>query len=501
MECNQTVNPEPEFIADSEQLCLLRQMTTVEILKTGGQSGHLEMAYDLLKQTLFRMYSHCNVAILIQRSIMVSEADKFSCIMRSAIQEANWSQSTARTILSTLKKILAYTAIAPHFLKRISLRIVQKSYRIEFGVRYGSFNDDHPITLLLQKWSNIIRQHSRNKSTHSIRNIIRFINNKCLPAFAIDINNIPSDTAEHIKARLTPSIARTICGTKGTTTKRNWLSLFLEFIMKYKTPLPDNWFNHVVKPCNSGNPIEQDDGSDKHRIPVPELEKLYIATEDYVLDRLLFMLLLTTGMRIGGLVKIKMEHVSHVNGSDVAITDSGRTLEKGSKWFTFMLAIPVKALIFQWITTHRPAMDSPYLFPGKIGHISTSNVRYRFKNIAKRADVHGTYVHPHAMRHTYGHMMLETGNTVETVAKLLGHVSSKTTEAFYLKESAVEVAKRANIPWLDKSQAPNEPVVPSFLRISDNISDVEQKKKREASQRRKKRKIMASLSMFPTVDN
>jgi len=101
------------------------------------------------------------------------------------------------------------------------------------------------------------------------------------------------------------------------------------------------------------------------------------------------------------------------------------------------------------------------------------------------------------MRHTYGHMLLETGNPVETVAKLLGHSSSKTTEKFYLKESAGEVAKRANIPWLDQSKAPSAPVVPDFLLNNGSAAAAKKKEERIITKQRKnKRKMMASMSMF-----
>jgi integrase len=311
----------------------------------------------------------------------------------------------------------------------------------------------------------------------------------------MDISALPTNTADYIKDRINGQVVQTICG--GKSTRRKWLSFFLEHIMKYTIPLNDSWFNFTDVKLNE-NPIERNDGSDQHRIPASALEKMYLATESSILDRLIFMLLLTTGIRVGALVKIKTEHVAHISGTDVAILETGRSIEKGNKWFSFILATPVRELMFKWITIHRLAVDSLYLFPGRYGHISTANVRYRFKNIAKKAGIDGKFIHTHAMRHTYAHMMLEFGNSVEVVAKLLGHSDSKTTEQYYLKENAIEVANRANIPWLEKNNAPKQ-VVPDFLKRRESREATSETK--ESKKRQKKRKIMASISMFSDLQN
>ena len=77
----------------------------------------------------------------------------------------------------------------------------------------------------------------------------------------------------------------------------------------------------------------------------------------------------------------------------------------------------------------------------------------------------GKQYHPHSLRHSYAHILLETGNSVDVVAKCLNHSSSAVTEQFYLVESAVEVNARANIPWM-KGVGGNKrhvDVVPQFL--------------------------------------
>ena len=85
--------------------------------------------------------------------------------------------------------------------------------------------------------------------------------------------------------------------------------------------------------------------------------------------------------------------------------------------------------------------------------------------------------------------MLETGNSVDVVAKCLNHSSSKTTEQFYLKENIEEVTSRAVIPWLSRKQK-KKPALPAFL-------DVGQKEK--VDQPAKKRRMgdaLAKLGML-----
>jgi integrase len=488
MSC-QPNNTDPVYIEESKELGILRQTVIAVMLKGKHQIGHINMAFDLLKQCLYQLYSNTNISTLVAKSTLVSEANKFSKVAREAVALAQWSKSTSRTVLCTLKKVLEFTAISREFLFRITLRGQGHPYVLELGKKYGSLSPEDPVRKTLENWRDILKRHTRCKSKQSLRNIIRFILNSCLPAFNLSVYTLPIDTATHITKRIKPDVIEKICGMKSVSKKKKWLLVFLKHIMMYKFTVDDTWFDYANIEKVHGNPLEQDDGSDKHKIPTDELEKLYTACHDSVLDKLLFMLMLTTGLRIGGVVNIKLEHVAYINGKDVCVQDVGKTIEKGKKWATFILCDEVKVLIFKWLTCQRPAMESEYLFPGRNGQMSTSNARYRFGKIVKKAGLKGNHLHPHSLRHTFAHMMLKTGNTVDIVAKLLNHTNPKTTKQFYLKESAAEVAKRANIPWLNQNNIPKKPVIPNFLQKHQNTSE-------DANQNKKRRKAMASLEMF-----
>ena len=130
-----------------------------------------------------------------------------------------------------------------------------------------------------------------------------------------------------------------------------------------------------------------------------------------------------------------------------------------------MMTKRVQELVEHWLAKLRPADLSLYLFPGRHGAISTETIRNRFGRLCKARGLTGREFHPHALRHSYAHILLETGNSVDVVAKCLNHSNSAVTEQFYLIESAVEVNSRANIPWMrgadDRKR--DAAIVPRFL--------------------------------------
>ena len=488
---------DPLYIEESKELGIFRQHVIGQLLQQKCQIGHINMAFDILKQCMHKMYGSTNIALLVEKSVCISEVDKFSNIARTAVEQAGWANSTTRTIIALLKKMLTYTAISRQFIQRVTTRKVATPYARELGKKYGSLSPDDPVRIMLEEWLEVIKMRTNARSVQSQRNIMRFLLNHCIPGLKMDLNHMPKYITGYVEEHLNAYTIRTICGTSNITSKKNWLTLFVHYMLKCPDqPLQDKWFPPRMRCTFNPDDTMIDDGSDKHKIPVDELEAIYTATEDNTLNRLMFVFMLTTGLRVGGLMNIKTEHVATINGKDILVKDTGRTLEKGYKWVTFMIAAQVKTLIFEWIACYRPAIDSPYLFPGRNGKMSTANVRYRFKTIIKKAGLSGSHLHPHALRHTFAHMMLKTGNAVETVAKLLHHASPKTTQQFYLRESAVEVAARANIPWLDNNNAPKGPIIPIFLGQHHRPVQDEKTERKRAKKSKNRRKAMASLEMF-----
>ena len=134
-------------------------------------------------------------------------------------------------------------------------------------------------------------------------------------------------------------------------------------------------------------------GTDRHIFTADEVRRLYLACAT-LFERIVFVALFTTGMRIGGLCRLEADGV-YAN-ADVVST-SVWTREKGGRRMEYPLNDVLAELLRQW----KPQSSSVYLFPSERGgHVSTNGVRKCFGAVARRAGVCGRHVHPHTTRHT-----------------------------------------------------------------------------------------------------
>jgi integrase len=483
------MSEEPVYIPETHEFLLLRQFIRPDLLAKNVHKGHVDMAFDVLARILVAMYQATSIAKLVDRSVMMGEALVFSTHMSNVIHQMKWARDTTYNMLSVLRKILSETAMSVEFIKTIKVIRPQHVVDPYLGKKYSTLLAADPIRIRLDNWVQQIRQHTRNRSALSIRNILAFIINKLLPALGISLTIWPNDVAHIVTTKLSnQEIVQGICGA-GSQIKRHgqWIQIFCDYLVPCEFKLVKFDVHHSTK-----EPFF-DDGSDHHRIDAHDLERIQVEVVKNIKHELIFMLLLTVGMRVGGLVNIKIEHVAVVMSKDIQIKDSGRTLEKGSKWFTFMMCPRVQELMYLWITQHRPADPSPYLFPGQCassGHMTTANVRYLFKKWCKMANLKGSQFHPHALRHSFAHMLLESGNDVSTVSKLLNHSNTQITEQFYLRENISQVTSRANIVWMTKTNKHKMPIVPAFLDSNRTSTST------TTDRTKKRRKMMTTLNMF-----
>lgn len=455
---------DPEYIPETESFSILKTYI-YKTFDTIIQKATITMALDLLRQILFQMYKITDYGLLVKRATQyISESQVFSTTLSAAIEHAEWSQNTSKNIVCILKKILKSTTLNHEFIMKLQWRQIKIISEKQFP-NYIQQNEEK--LKRYQEWIKIIKEKSNNKSILSLRTIIVFFD-KILPKLGLD--PFTTDNLEAVKIRVDKNLIEEF-----SNSQRRWLSLLLNDILH----LDIEKFGHNVKISK----IIEDDGSDKHRIPTIELEKIYAETKKTVRDELMYLLLITTGMRIGGLVRIKLEHVASIEDTTVTVKSSGRTLEKGSKWFTFIINNRVSHLIMNWCKGFRPSNGSPYLFSGRGSnpHIHEASVRRIFHGWCSAAGLEGKHLHPHSIRHSYAHILLEAGNDIYNVSRLLGHSNVSTTEMFYLKETAADVARRSNIPWLNKSE---EPSIPKFLVSKHDVD------------RKKRMKNMAKIASF-----
>jgi site-specific recombinase XerD len=485
------VNQDVPYIHETNDMISLRKYATSEMMGMGRQLGQINMAFDLLKQILFRMYKSTSFDTLISRSVLINESDIFSKHAKDIVSDMRWANKTNLAIFSILKGILKCTSVDSNFINRISV-VSPKSYPLSHPYHilpstYKHLDDSSPEKNLMLKWIDIIKENTKNKSSISIKNMLYFFDS-FMPMLDIDVKEWDDEKIRNvIEKNLNEECISQICG--DSNKKKLWFKIFCKYITRAK--MNDALFARAPRKTIDSNSIFSET-RDMHRISVNELEILYEEAKKNLRDELMFLLLLTTGMRIGGLVNIRVEHVADVNDNGVDVKTCGRTLEKGNKWFTFVMNDRVRDLIREWIIKGRHA-TSPYLFSSRSGsmpYLSRCTVRALFKKMCERAGLSGCHLHPHAIRHTYAHMLLESGNSVDIISKLMGHSNSLTTESFYLKENAVEVASRANIPWLGKPKP--EKKIPDFLISKDNKNE----KKNTELERKKRLKNLATISNF-----
>lgn len=132
-------------------------------------------------------------------------------------------------------------------------------------------------------------------------------------------------------------------------------------------------------------------------------------------------LLYSTGMRVGEVIDLKIRNV-----------DSSRMVinvlnAKGGKDRQVTLDPLLLQLLREYFKQYRP---KEYLFNGQFGPQYSERSIAQF--LQKYADLAGIKkrVYPHLIRHTYATHLLENGNDLSIIQKLLGHTNIKTTQIY-----------------------------------------------------------------------
>jgi site-specific recombinase XerD len=421
------------------------------------------MALSVLKNLLVRLYTEPVFETFCLESLTPANKARIMTELGHVVTETPWKRSTAHKIMCLLRKILVVLKLPEQLLRLFKLPPKKRDWNNLLGKKYGRLPPTNASRRLLESWVQILRETTSMKSEQTLKNPMSFYINTVLPTLGLSIDT----WSEKNNARmLTPAEILTICG-KGLSTKKkiHWLQIFVGEILQSKAVIDEDVFKQIRRNARCLAPPSDVEG-DKFRISTEDLEVIYKQAIKDPFDQLFFLTMLTTGIRIGGFVRIKCEAVATFTDNAWVSRKQGWTTEKGSKKCSFVLQKTVRECITDWLNKHRPASSSEYICPGVLGgHICTETVRSHFGKLCSNAGLLGERYRPHSLRHSFAHILLESGNSVEIVSKLINHSSVRTTEKHYLKESALEVTQRANLPWLsaqDKGCAPNP--VPLFLR-------------------------------------
>lgn len=162
-----------------------------------------------------------------------------------------------------------------------------------------------------------------------------------------------------------------------------------------------------------------------------EVDRLLRAAEQSGNKRNLAVLLTLrhTGLRVGELCNLRTQDLTISERKGSLIVHSG----KGDKDRTIPLNNDVRQAITAYLAL-RPAVSDDHLFIGQRGEpLQAEAVQLIVRKYAQRAGLQG--VTPHILRHSFAKHILDAGEDLATVSRLLGHERLETT-AIYTQPTA-----------------------------------------------------------------
>ena len=146
-------------------------------------------------------------------------------------------------------------------------------------------------------------------------------------------------------------------------------------------------------------------------------------------------LLLSTGMRVGELVKMNREDIDFQERQCVVF---GKGNKEREVYFNARTKIHLKRYLEQR-TDDDPALFVSLMKPHT--RLTISGVEIRLRQLGKRVNL--AKVHPHKFRRTLATMAIDKGMPIEQVQKLLGHVKIDTTLHYAMvNQTNVKMAHR-----------------------------------------------------------
>jgi len=166
---------------------------------------------------------------------------------------------------------------------------------------------------------------------------------------------------------------------------------------------------------------------------------------EHLRDRLLFALLLDTGVRIGEALGMRHEdlHIAERQVSVLPRRNDNRARAKGGRPRTIPASAELMRLYVDYLGDEYGALDSDYVFVNlwgtPLGHPLSYPAVYDLVRRLRRDT--GVAFGPHLFRHTYATWLLRKGAGMESVKELLGHASVTTTIDTY-GHLSIEDARR-----------------------------------------------------------
>jgi len=135
----------------------------------------------------------------------------------------------------------------------------------------------------------------------------------------------------------------------------------------------------------------------------------------------------STGIRVGELVEIKVEHL---------MTGHIDLYSKGGKSRRVFIPEQLQSEVLLWVQDRN--LSRGFVFLNRSGKpITTRGISGQLKKLAIKYGIEPSVVYPHSFRHRFAKSFLERYNDISLLADLLGHESIETTR-IYLRKTSTE---------------------------------------------------------------
>jgi site-specific recombinase XerD len=193
----------------------------------------------------------------------------------------------------------------------------------------------------------------------------------------------------------------------------------------------NSFYNYCVvngllyrNPCKKIDAIK---GAKKIKKPFSNAEIIKMREHfDNLREEAIFELLLSSGMRIGELVRLKK---SEMNMEDKTVIVTG----KGNKQRECFFNDLAKHKLQKYLDSRDD--DNPYLFVSlhkPHNNLLIGGVARSLRELGGRAGVNK--VHPHRFRRTFATKLLHKGVPIDQIQKFLGHTQIETTQLYAISD-------------------------------------------------------------------
>ena len=289
-----------------------------------------------------------------------------------------------------------------------------------------------------------------NRSEKTIKTYVEYIEN-FIKEYDITVENIEMlSSSDFAKQFIDNELAKGFA--PGTINrKKNTISVFSNYLM-FLNMIPENKFKQLSSVKNDHKKIDiyTDEQLEKmldyldNKITENNFQRK-VDLKVWKMQRCIIHLLMTSGMRISEVIKMRINDFDLSNGNAYAIRGKGFNGNISRKnAFNKEVAEELREYLEIRSEIKIAEGDEEFLFISPLNkkHITEQTVRMFVKRMFKEIGIEGTL---HEYRHTKATDLINKGIDVKKVSLFLGHAYQNTTERYYIKGNDDTMEELANL--------------------------------------------------------